>query len=104
MRVALVQLYEAFCKERFIEKTKRLSNTIYRANGKTFNSIHSEKETNRSKDKKDQKETAQAQRALDLAQVRGYDIRHLFKYDLVPSSYLFDACWFYNRSKEEHTV
>ena len=41
--------------------------------------------------KKDlQKEYTQVQKILDLAQVRKYDTKELFKYDLIKFSYLFD--------------
>ena len=35
-----------------------------------------------------QQEYAQLPRILDLAQVRGYDMTELLKYDVVPSPYL----------------
>ena len=73
--------------------------SIHRVNVKTFKSISSEKRPTKAK-KKDQTKTAQAQRTLDLARVRGYDIRHLFKYDLVPLSYLLDGCGFMTDPKK----
>ena len=83
------ELYDNFRHERYVEKSKRLSETIHRTNIKTFKSIHAEKKL--SEKKKDQKrETAQAQKTVDLARVRGYDMKHLFQYDLVESSPLFD--------------
>ena len=70
------------------EKTKRLSDTIHRNNLKTFTSIRTEKEAIESKKEK-KKESAQAQKLIEPARVRGFDSEELFKYNLVPSKFFF---------------
>ena len=84
-----LDLYSTFREERFIKKPKRLSDTIHRNNLKTFRSIRTEKKAIESKKKKKKKESAQAQQLMELARVRGFDTKELFKYDLVPSKYFF---------------
>ena len=52
--------------------------------------------------KKDlQKEYTQVQKILDLAQVRKYDTKELFKYDLIKFAYLFDEEGLLNRPQKK---
>ena len=83
------ELYSTFREETFIKKTKRLSDTIHRNNLKTFTSISTEKKAIENKKKEKKKESAHAQKLMDLARVRGFDTKELFKYYLVLSKYLF---------------
>ena len=78
-------LYSTFREERFIKSTKRLSDTIYRNNLKTFTSIRTEKKAIKSKKKEKKKESVQAQKLMELARVRGFDTKELFKYYLFSS-------------------
>ena len=79
-------LYSTFREERFIKKTtKRLSDIIYRNNLKTFISIRTEKEATESKKKEKKKESVQAQKLMELARVRSFDTKELFKYGLISS-------------------
>jgi hypothetical protein len=81
--------YQKFRKERYIDKAVPLSSVIHRVNIKTFASVtHASRVTD--KVKRDKKSISQGQKMIDLARVRGYDMKEVFKYDLVESSYLFD--------------
>jgi hypothetical protein len=83
-------IYKSFRRDRFITKQASLSSTIHRNNLKTFQSIHG-KSKSMSTSKRDAiKEYALAQKTMDLARVREYDMEELLKYDLIPSSYLFE--------------
>ncbi len=73
----------------FGQRRMRLSATIHRQNLKTFLSIRSMKKTAEIK-MKDKKELVEGQKVLNIACVRGYDIKRLFQYDLVSTTYLFD--------------
>ena len=73
----------------FGQRRKRLSATIHRQNLKTFLSIRSMKKTAEIKMKDKKKELAEGQKVLDIARVRGYDIKRLFQYDLVSTTYFF---------------
>ena len=83
-------LYKSFRKERFLEKTKHITDTIHRTNLRTFLSIKKEEKRTTMLKKDLQKQYTQVQKILDLAQVRKYDTKELFKYDLIKFSYLFD--------------
>ena len=85
------ELYTKFRKERYIDKSVRLSEPIHRNNLKTFKSIHVKEKTLAKGKKVITKDIAQAQKIIDLVQVRDYNKEELFKYDLIESSYLFDA-------------
>ena len=85
------ELYATFRRERYINKCKKLSDPIHRNMAKTFKDIRSDPTRNVSKKNNEQKKDfANAQRLIDLARVREYDMKHLFEYELVSSSYLFD--------------
>ena len=84
------RLYITFRKERFLDKTKALSDTIHRNNIKTFKSLNNNKRVSDKKSKDSEKELAEAQKTFDIARVRNYDMKYLLKFDLIPSSYLFD--------------
>ena len=80
--------YSEFRRERFVMKSKRLSDTIHRTNLKTFNSIRTDKSQTPKKTAK--KKYAYAQKVLDIARVRNCDMKEIFAYDLQPSSSLLD--------------
>ena len=84
-----LNLYNKFSKERLVEKTKRLSDTINRNNVKTFASAEGKKASAPKTKQKQDKELGVAQKKLDVARVRGYDAQEIFTYDLVKTSYLF---------------
>ena len=76
--------YQKFRKERYIDKAVPLSSVIHRVNIKTFASVtHASRVTD--KVKRDKKSISQGQKMIDLARVRGYDMKEVFKYDLVES-------------------
>ena len=73
-----------------MNKTARLSDTIHRNKISNFKSIHTDNSTNVKAGKQTQlKECMKAQKIIDLARVRDYDLAELFKYDLTTCS-LFD--------------
>ena len=78
-----------FRRERDIDKTKDMSDTIPRMNIKTFKSIDKTKIcASRKREKK--KESAQAQRIVNVAKEIEYEMKEVLKYDFLPSlSYLF---------------
>ena len=79
--------YLAFRRERFIEKSARISSTIHHANLKPMKSI-------RTKPQKTIKTTLKAMniaaRNIEIARECGLEIENLLKYDVVPSTHLFD--------------
>ena len=83
------QVYEKYRLERYIDKSTAICDTIHRNKIKTFSSIHQDKGRKVSAKKTLAKESSQAQKCIELARVRNYNIQELIKYDLVPSSYLF---------------
>lgn len=82
-----LNLYNKFRKERLVEKTKRLSDTIHRNNVKTFASAEEKKASSSKVKKKQGKEFGVAQKQLDIARIRGNDAQEVFTYDLVQTSY-----------------
>ena len=50
-----------------------------------------EKQTRQTKAKESKKQLAETQKIFDIARVREYDIQELLTYDLIDTSYLFDA-------------
>ena len=84
------KLYSTFRKERFVDRSKRLSDVIPRTNLKTFSSIEGKKKvSSKIQNKQDKKDIGSGQKKLDIARVRDHDPHEVFKYDLVKSSYLF---------------
>ena len=79
--------YLAFRRERFIEKSARISSTIHRTNLKPMKSI-------RTKPQKTIKTTLKAmniaERNIEIARESGLKTENLLKYDVVPSPLLFD--------------
>jgi macrodomain Ter protein organizer (MatP/YcbG family) len=61
-----------------VEKKVKLSDTIHRANIKTFQNIH-DKDKKASGVKSVKKEYAYAQRIIDIAQSRGHTMDDLFE-------------------------
>lgn len=85
------ELYETFRTERFITKERAIFDTIHRNNVKTFKSNKVVKGTGQPKEKDIKQQLAEAQKIFDVARIRNYDVKHLLKYDLVETSYLFDG-------------
>ena len=98
-------LYLNYRKERLIEKTKAISVTIHRVNLTTFASIHQEVKKSFSKQKNVvRKDLSQAQKVLDIARLRNYNIIKIFEYDLVSTSYLFDDDGFMTKPKKNDLI
>ena len=86
------RIYHQFRKNRFLEKNEKISDTIHRNNIKTFVSIkENQGKAKKVKEKTSKKDMVNAQKLIDLARVRNFNDKKLFEYNLVPSSYLFDA-------------
>ena len=83
-------MYNEFRKERFLDRTKKLSDTIHRNYIKTCQSIKAVKPSTTTSKKEKISEAAAGHRVLEIAQARGYSTKELFRYDLIPTSYLFD--------------
>ena len=83
--------YLSFRRERFIEKTKAILSTITRANIKTFVNIDDSIKSTQQKHNVLHKELLQAQKFIDIARLRQYDMTELFKFDLISSNMLFDG-------------
>lgn len=82
--------YGTFRNERLINKTKRLSDTIHRTNLQTFNSIA--KNVKKIPQKISiEKKSRNAQKILDIARVRGCDMKEVFQYDLLATNSLIDG-------------
>ena len=82
-------LYNVLRKERVKEKTRKLSETVHRNNIKTFQSTNAVK-SSVTATKKKVNEAAAGHIILEIAQASGCNTKHLFKYNLIPTSYLFD--------------
>ena len=74
--------YEKLCRERYIEKTVRLSDTIHRTNLKTFAAIHKNSFPHKGKAKLNKREDAQMKRTLEIAKKRGRTMEELLQYDV----------------------
>ena len=79
--------YLTFRKERFLQKTTRISNTIHRANLKTMKTVRNKPQKTI---KKTVKEMNIAERNIEIARERGLSTTDLLNYDVVPSPVLFD--------------
>ena len=90
MKSTGTELYTQFRKDRYIQKIVKISATIHRYRLKTFKDINGEEKTAAAKKKDVKKELSEAQKLIDLARVRDYDIKKLLEYDLVSTNYLFD--------------
>ena len=62
-----------------------LSDTIYRNNIKTCQSIKAVKPSTTTSKKRTTSEAAAGHRVLEIAQARGYSTKELFRYDLIPT-------------------
>ena len=82
--------YEKLRRERYIEKTVRLSDTIHRTNLKTFAAIHKNSFPHKGKAKLNKREDAQMKRTLEIAKIRGRTMEELLQYDVCTTSPLFD--------------
>ena len=71
-------------------KDFQLSATIHRNNIKSFAHATAAPKPQATR-KKEKKDLGRGQKLLNLARLRGYSTKELFKYDLVESSYLFDS-------------
>lgn len=86
------EIYSELRKERFVAKSKRLSDVIHRSNIKTFANVGQKASVvSNTRQKLDKKEQGFAQKKLDIARERGYSTNEIFRYDLVKTSYLFDG-------------
>ena len=66
------KLYSTFRKERFVDRSKRLSDVIPRTNLKTFSSIEGKKKvSSKIPNKQDKKYIGSGQKKLDIERVRG---------------------------------
>ena len=83
--------YETFQSEWFVTKQRSIFDTIHQKNLKTFKSKMAEKQTRQTKAKESKKQLAETQKIFDIVRVREYDIQELLTYDLIDTSYLFDA-------------
>lgn len=84
--------YETYRTERFITKQRSIFDTIHRTNLKTCSSMKPEKSQNHQRrDRGAKKQLAETQKIFDIARVREYDMKHLLRFDLIDSSYLFDG-------------
>ena len=83
-----LQLYIEFRK--VLDQTKNLSDTIHRNNIKTCQSIKAVKPSTTTSKKKKISKAVAGHRVLEIAQARGCSTKGLFRYDLIPTSYLYD--------------
>ena len=85
-------LFKEFRKKRFLERSEKVSDTIHRNNFKTFDSSHADqkKPTSLKTAKNTKMDIVRAQKMIDLARVRQFDVNELFKYNLVLSSFEAD--------------
>ena len=84
--------YTNFRKERFIEKNKKLSDTIKRVNLPAFDPIYkSMPVTTNTTSKLAIKELSQAQRLIDIARSRMISMTELLKFDMGIQNSLFDG-------------
>ena len=63
--------YETLKKERFVEKSVRLSSTIHRTNLKTFLSMHKSEEESKGKSSGKKKEDAQMRHTIEVTRQEG---------------------------------
>ena len=82
-------LYDKFRRDRLVKKEKSLFDPIHRNNLKTFKSMKPQKEKQQVGEQ-GSKRLAKAQKILDIARVRNYDMEELLSHDLIEKSYLFD--------------
>ena len=81
--------YDKFRRERLVKKEKSLFDPIHRNNLKTFKSMKPQKEKQQVGEQ-GSKRLVKAQKILDIAGVRNYDMEELLSHDLIEKSYLFD--------------
>ncbi len=72
------ELYQNFRNERFIEKEKKIADTIHRVKMKTFKTLHAAPGGEKKKQKNVTKELSEVQKIVDIARVRQYDMKMLF--------------------------
>ena len=85
------RVYTEFRENRFLFKTKRISETIHRNNLKTFASVHQVPTSKKIIPiKKLKSKEVAIKKTIDIAQMRGQTMEELLKYDISSSSYLFD--------------
>ena len=84
------ELYETFRNERFVEKSRKLSDTIKKVNLPKFVPKPKEK-TERKQIKSDTlvKELSYVQKNVDIARVRGITLSHIMEHDLMSTNTLF---------------
>ena len=80
--------YEAFHNERIVNKTLKLGETIHRTNLKRMISIRNKPQKTT---KRVIREMNMTEKSIEIARDRGLGTDDLLKYDVVPSSLLFDG-------------
>ena len=87
-----VRRYESFRKERFIDKTKMLSETIQKSNLPHFATQSQEEAQKKSQcDKEVAKEVTHIQKLMDIAKSRHIPTSEILEYDLLGASPLFEG-------------
>lgn len=96
--------YEKLRKERFLDKTTRLFETIHRTNLKTFSSIHKPGQAQMASGKSSTYRDGQMQKVLEVARARGTSMEELLRYDVSSSSPLFDEDGFMTNATKSDIV
>ena len=84
------ELYSTLRKERYEEKTTRISSTIHKVMLPVFDSNKKPSTEHTGKSGK-KKSNSSAHRMIQIAQAREYDMQELFRYDLSDNCLLFDG-------------
>ena len=82
--------YERFCTERFVSKTKQLSDTITKVNLPKFDAKPHNVKSSTSTAKSATKQLGQALRQIDVARSRGVPMKDILSYDHSKGTALFD--------------
>ena len=82
--------YRNFLKERFVEKSSKLSATIKKVNLPKFKALPQQPKTGKVNIKAMKKELGLVQRQIDIARSRGITMKEILAFDLVEDSLLFD--------------
>ena len=85
-----LQQYKIFREERYIQKIKKLSDTIKKYNFPNLGHIFKSDSQQKKSSSNTTKEIAQAQKIIDIARSHGIHMSEVLEYDLTSKSYLFD--------------
>ena len=85
-----LQLYKIFREERYIQKIKKLSDTIKKYNFPNLGHISKSDSEQKKSSSNTTKKIAQTQKIIDIARSRGIHMTEVLEYDLIPKSYLVD--------------